>query len=215
MIAVLDYGTGNLHSVERALAETGSQVEVTSDFQTAFDAEGLVIPGVGEFGRCMRGLRQRRGDELIKARLEKNRPTLGICVGLQILFAGSSENESESGVGIFPERIEKLDAPVIPHMGWNQVQPPSKSRLFQGLDLQRFYFVHSYARVLDSKNPNQSNNSNESGSIDYLAASSEYGQKFLAALEYGSLSATQFHPEKSGSAGLKLLANWVGSLSEF
>jgi glutamine amidotransferase len=100
-------------------------------------------------------------------------------------------------------------------MGWNQVQAPIKSMLFQGLDGQRFYFVHSYARVFDRNNSNQSNNSNDSGSIDYLAASSEHGQKFLAALEYGSLSATQFHPEKSGSAGLRLLVNWVGSLSEF
>ena len=198
MIAILDYGSGNLRSAEQALTRIGGEVEVTSDFRKCLEASGLVVPGVGAFGHCMNGLRRVQGDELIRKRFELQRPTLGICVGLQVLFSGSSESPESSGVGVFQGLVERLPAKVVPHMGWNIVESNPKSELFGGVEGERFYFVHSYAALA----PNEE-------SVKLIPSWSEYGARFISALEYETLSATQFHPEKSGPAGLKFLTNWT------
>ena len=203
MLALLDYGSGNLRSAERALATTGKEVLITSDFETCLEAEGLVVPCVGAFGRCMAGLERVRGGELIRRRFELERPTLGICIGMQILFASSSESPDVDGVAFFPDRIERLDAPIVPHMGWNRVKCADSSSLFHGLEDEQFYFVHSYAvKAISTDAIHQPR-----------ASMSSYGEDFVAAIEHGSLSATQFHPEKSGSAGLQLLDNWVSTFN--
>ena len=199
MIAILDYGSGNLRSAERALLTTGVEVIVTSDFDIALEAEGLVVPGVGAFGSCMAGLERLRGPELIRSRLQSDRPVLGICIGLQILFQGSDEDPGVEGVGIFPDLIKRLNAPIVPHMGWNQVIADPKSKLFEGIEAALFYFVHSFAAATISEQ-------------EAIVTTSEYGDRFIAAIEYGALTATQFHPEKSGEAGLRLLRNWVSSI---
>lgn len=207
-VVVLDYGSGNLHSAQRALERTGADVTVTSDFTTALEAEGLVVPGVGAFAACMEGLRAVKGDRIIGRRLAGGRPVLGICVGLQILFERGVEFGVEAdGCGEWPGTVSRLDAPVLPHMGWNTVDAPADSTLFTGIDADtRFYFVHSYAA--------QSWEMDNVGSP--LAAPTltwaQHGSRFLAAVENGALSATQFHPEKSGDAGAELLRNWVGSI---
>jgi glutamine amidotransferase len=201
--SVLDYGSGNIRSVERALATTGSSVVITSDFEVAVNADGLVVPGVGAFGQCMTGLRAIRGDEIVAERLRRGRPTLGLCVGLQILFQSSTESAGVQGLAIFEEGVERIPAAILPHMGWNLVDAAPGSRLFDGVEDERFYFVHSYGRLQQQSN---------AVLPDYLPSWSEHGTRFLAALEFGSLSATQFHPEKSGDAGLHLLENWVRSL---
>ncbi len=206
-IALLDYGSGNLHSASRALARVGANVTITSDHEVALAADGLVVPGVGAFAACMAGLRAVRGDRIIGIRLAGSRPVLGICVGMQILFERGVEFGVETeGCGEWPGTVDRLDAPVLPHMGWNTVEAPPDSVLFAGLDGEtRFYFVHSYAAQ----------------SWDMPASErfappkltwAEHGNKFLAAVENGPLSATQFHPEKSGEAGAELLRNWVRSL---
>ncbi|MFH5210767.1 imidazole glycerol phosphate synthase subunit HisH [Antrihabitans sp. NCIMB 15449] len=206
-VALLDYGSGNLHSAQRALARVGAQVEVTSDFDTALAADGLVVPGVGAYAACMAGLLEVRGERIIGRRLAGGRPVLGICVGMQILFARGVEFGVETeGCGEWPGTVGRLPAPVLPHMGWNTVAAPPQSVLFAGLDdATRFYFVHSYAA--------QTWDLPES---DLLAPPkltwAEHGGPFLAAVENGPLSATQFHPEKSGDAGAVLLQNWVNSL---
>ena len=199
MIAVLDYGSGNLRSAERALLTTGAEVIVTSDFQTALEADGLVVPGVGAFGSCMAGLQRVRGPELIRSRFENERPTLGICIGLQILFDSSAEDPGVTGVGLFSDRVAKLSAPITPHMGWNRVVSPDDSTLFKGIEDQLFYFVHSYAAT-------------SFGVPTARIARSHYGESFISAFEFRSIAATQFHPEKSGAAGLRLLRNWVSSI---
>ncbi|MEU2041747.1 imidazole glycerol phosphate synthase subunit HisH [Nocardia niwae] len=206
-VALLDYGSGNLHSAERALARAGAQVEVTADPQAVLAADGLVVPGVGAFAACMAGLRGVRGERLIGQRLAGGRPVLGICVGMQILFERGVEfGEEADGCAEWPGTVERLSAPVLPHMGWNTVAAPSDSVLFAGLDAQtRFYFVHSYAAQTWDLPPSE-----------HFASPkltwSEHGVPFLAAVENGALSATQFHPEKSGDAGAHLLRNWVNSL---
>jgi glutamine amidotransferase len=201
LIALLDYGSGNLRSAERALARMGSEVVVSSELDICLNADGLVVPGVGAFGSCMVGLERVRGPELIRQRFEANRPTLGICIGMQVLFRASSESEGVEGVSIFDEKIERIAAPVTPHMGWNRVLAGQDSSLFDGVENELFYFVHSYAL-------------REAPDVEGLkVAMSTYGETFVAAIEYGSLSATQFHPEKSGDAGLQLLDNWVRSLN--
>lgn len=204
MIALLDYGSGNLRSAERALSSTGHEVVITSDFDLSLNANGLVVPGVGAFGTCMLGLRRVQGEELIRKRFELDRPTLGICVGMQVLFDQSSESPEVDGVGIFTSRIERLSAPITPHMGWNRVSAPPDSQLFHGLNDEQFYFVHSYAL---KESPRITG-----GNEDVKVSTATYGEKFIAGIEYRSLSATQFHPEKSGDAGLQLLDNWVRSL---
>lgn len=206
-VALLDYGSGNLHSAQRALARSGADVEVTSDMGAALAADGLVVPGVGAFAACMAGLRAVQGERIIGRRLAGGRPVLGICVGMQILFDRGVEFGVEAdGCGEWPGTVARLPAPVLPHMGWNTVEAPSDSVLFAGLDADtRFYFVHSYAA--------QTWDLPES---DRLAPAkltwAQHGGPFLAAVENGALSATQFHPEKSGDAGAVLLRNWVSNL---
>ncbi|ANY23950.1 MULTISPECIES: imidazole glycerol phosphate synthase subunit HisH [Gordonia] len=208
-VTILDYGSGNLRSAQRALERTGAQVTVTSDFDTALNATGLVVPGVGAFAACMEGLRAVKGDRIVGRRLAGGRPVLGICVGMQILFERGVEFGVEAdGCGEWPGSVTQLPAPVLPHMGWNTVDAPEGSVLFDGLDADtRFYFVHSYAA--------QAWEMDSDGSR--LRAPrltwAEHGGRFLAAVENGPLSATQFHPEKSGDAGAHLLENWVRGLS--
>ena len=197
MIAILDYGSGNLRSAQRAFETSGKEVLITSDYETALNADGLVVPGVGAFAACMQGLTSIRGDQLVRERLALKRPTLGICVGMQILFARGVEYGNHDGVGIWDATVEKLDAPILPHMGWNSVNAGTDSSLFQGIQNESFYFVHSYAVK------------KKVGSVPTTA---HYGEEFLAAVEDGPIAATQFHPEKSGDAGLHLIKNWSNSL---
>ena len=201
-VVVLDYGSGNLRSAQRALQRVGADVEVTSDVRAADVADGLVVPGVGAFEACMTGLRKINGDKIIADRVASGRPVLGVCVGMQILFARGVEFGLETtGCGQWPGAVVRLDAPVIPHMGWNVVDAPAGSRLFDGIDAAtRFYFVHSYAAQQWEGNP------------DALQTWATHNVPFLAAVEDGPLSATQFHPEKSGDAGAALLSNWVRAL---
>ena len=200
MIAILDYGSGNLRSAERAFATSGQEIVVTSDKAVALEAEGLVVPGVGAFAACMNGLNGVDGGAIVRERLAKERPTLGICIGMQILFSQGtehSETTAHAGVGIWDGVVSKLDAPILPHMGWNTVETNPDSILFKGIESESFYFVHSYAAKT---------------AVGKIQAWSTHGEKFLAAVEDGYISATQFHPEKSGSAGLALIKNWVRSL---
>jgi glutamine amidotransferase len=197
-VVVLDYGSGNLRSAERALAHAGAEVVVTADVEAARDCDGLVVPGVGAFAACMTGIRSVGGDDVVRARVDDGRAVLGICVGMQVLYEKGDEHGVETaGIGVLPGVVTQLHAPVLPHMGWNNVEPPVDSPLFDGVADQRFYFVHSYAVAAN-------------GSEDTVAV---HGDRFVAAVERGNLAATQFHPEKSGDAGLRLLRNWVSSLS--
>ncbi|MBX7451193.1 imidazole glycerol phosphate synthase subunit HisH [Mycolicibacterium sp. 3033] len=202
-LVVLDYGSGNLRSAQRALERVGAHVDVTADPHAAMEADGLVVPGVGAFESCMTGLRKIGGEKIIADRLAADRPVLGVCVGMQILFSRGVEFGVETtGCGQWPGAVIRLDAPVIPHMGWNVVDAPADSVLFRGLDADtRFYFVHSYAAQQWEGDPSA------------LLTWATHHVPFLAAVETGALSATQFHPEKSGDAGAELLSNWIGALS--
>lgn len=209
-VVVLDYGSGNLRSAVRAVERAGAEVTLTSDLDTAMAADGLVVPGVGAYEACMKGLRAIRGERIIARRLSGGRPVLGICVGMQILFDKGIEHGVETeGCGEWPGVVERLQAPIVPHMGWNTVEVPAGSRLFAGLGSERFYFVHSYG-VRD-----WTLETNDRTPEDYqpLVTWAEHGgDRFVAAVENGPLCATQFHPEKSGDAGAVLLRNWVNSL---
>ena len=206
-VVVLDYGSGNLRSAQRALERVGADVEVTSDRAAALAADGLMVPGVGAFEACMNGLRAIDGDSIIAERVVAGRPVLGVCVGMQILFARGVEFGVQStGCGQWPGAVTRLDAPVVPHMGWNVVDAAPGSRLFKGIDADtRFYFVHSYAALC-------SKDQTWEGDRGALLTWATHNVRFLAAVEDGPLSATQFHPEKSGDAGAALLANWVEGL---
>ncbi|TDD83036.1 imidazole glycerol phosphate synthase subunit HisH [Actinomadura rubrisoli] len=209
-VVVLDYGSGNLRSAERAVARAGAEVTVTADWDAALAADGLVVPGVGAFAACMAGLRSVRGDQIIGRRLAGGRPVLGICVGMQILFGkGIEHGVTTEGCDEWPGTVERLDAPVVPHMGWSTVDAPGGSVLFQGMDAgTRFYFVHSYAVRRWDLEPDPT------GRIEPpLVTWAEHGDRFVAAVENGPLCATQFHPEKSGDAGAALLRNWLSTLS--
>ena len=205
-VVVLDSGSGNLRSAERALTAAGADVTVTAELSAALDADGLVVPGVGAFAACMAGLKGVRGDEAIDRRLAGGRPVLGICVGMQVLFERGLEHGVETqGCGEWPGTVERLDAAVLPHMGWNTVSAAEGSRLLAGVEDERFYFVHSYG-VLDWQlTPTHPMPSP-------MVSWAEHGKPFVAVVENGPLSATQFHPEKSGAAGARLLRNWVGTL---
>ena len=199
-VALLDYGSGNLRSAERALARAGADVELTADPDDVLEADGLVVPGVGAFAACMRGINAVRGGTLVWDRLRRGRPVLGICVGMQVLFeTGVEHGEESTGLGVLPGSVTRLQADVVPHMGWNTVDVPVGSQLLDGLSGERFYFVHSYAAH---------------GVVpDTLTTTAEHGEVFAAAVERGPLSATQFHPEKSGDAGAALLRNWVRGIA--
>ncbi|MGW5732002.1 MULTISPECIES: imidazole glycerol phosphate synthase subunit HisH [Streptomyces] len=207
-VVVFDYGFGNVRSAERALARAGADVEITRDYDTAMAADGLLVPGVGAFAACMQGLKEARGDWIVGRRLAGGRPVLGICVGMQILFARGIEHDVEAeGLDEWPGTVEPLKAEIVPHMGWNTVEAPEGSQLFAGLDADaRYYFVHSYAvHHWDF----------EAGNPAFRApkvAWTTHGEPFVAAVENGALWATQFHPEKSGDAGAQLLTNWIGTL---
>jgi imidazole glycerol-phosphate synthase subunit HisH len=207
-VVVLDYGSGNLRSAERALARVGADVTVTADQQAALDADGLMVPGVGAFAACMDGLRAVDGPKVIGRRLAGGRPVLGVCVGMQILFErGVEHGHDAEGCGEWPGVVEPLKAPVLPHMGWNTVEAPADSVLFDGLADQRFYFVHSYGvrNFTLGQDP-------RSPLAPPKVTWAEHGDRFVAGVENAALSATQFHPEKSGDAGAQLLTNWLNTL---
>jgi glutamine amidotransferase len=207
-VVILDYGSGNLRSAERALARVGADVTVTADRAAALDADGLVVPGVGAFAACMDGLRAVDGPRIIGRRLAGGRPVLGICVGMQILFErGLEHGRDAEGCGEWPGVVESLKAPVLPHMGWNTVEAPEDSVLFDGLGDARFYFVHSYGVrtfPLGADGP-------AGRLLPPRVTWAEHGDRFVAGVENAALSATQFHPEKSGDAGAQLLTNWLES----
>ncbi|TWP32932.1 imidazole glycerol phosphate synthase subunit HisH [Leekyejoonella antrihumi] len=207
-VVVLDYGSGNVHSVVRMLERIGAEVELTADRDAVLAADGLYVPGVGNFHACMTGLRAVGGDELVRTRLAGGRPVLGVCVGHQVLFEGSAEPSvggAVPGIGCWTGSVVRLEASVVPHVGWTTVRVPIGSVLFAGVERERFYFVHSYAardlpaaRWRDGAAP--------------LVSTAEHGREFVAAVEDGALRGTQFHPEKSGDAGATLLENWRKSL---
>ena len=209
-VVVLDYGSGNLRSAVRAVERAGGEVELTGDLDAAMAADGLLVPGVGAFEACMRGLRAIRGERIIARRLSGGRPVLGICVGMQILFERGIEHGVETaGCGEWPGVVERIEAPIVPHMGWNTLDVPAGSTLFAGVEKERFYFVHSYGvrdwtLVTNDRTPQ---------SHRPLVTWTEHGgDRFVSAVENGPLAATQFHPEKSGDAGAHVLRNWVRSL---
>ena len=205
MIAILDYGFGNVKSAQRAFARHGLSAEITSDKRSCIEADGLVIPGVGAFAACMDGLDSVSAATIIDARLLANRPTLGICVGMQVLFTtGVEHGLTRTGLAQWPGTVERLTAEVLPHMGWSEVTAAPNSLLFRGVERERFYFVHSFAA--------QRWELPESHAVNPAKVSwSEYGTAFIAAVENGPLSATQFHPEKSGDAGATLIENWIST----
>jgi glutamine amidotransferase len=207
-VVVLDYGTGNVHSAVKALELAGADVTLTGDRKLALEADGLLVPGVGAFSAVMAALNDASGGDIIDKRLSGGRPVLGICVGMQVMFERGVERGADTaGLGEWPGTVEALPAPVLPHMGWNTVTSDPDSVLFRGLEGERFYFVHSYAAqnwTLDVMPPFP---------VPRLTWA-EHGAPFLAAVENGPLSATQFHPEKSGDAGIRLLSNWLGTLRD-
>ena len=234
-IQVLDYGFGNVRSMVHALSQLGVDAQISADPDLAMKADGLVIPGVGAYGACMAGLRSVGGDQIILDRLAQGLPVLGVCIGFQIMFQfGDEDGRSEPGLGLIPGRVTRLDADVVPHMGWDHVQAPQGTRLLAGVQDQRFYFVHSYAAMavqgddragvaqpdlslrasaLNEHSDRQPGSTEGALFGEPLVTWATYGRsRFVAAYECGPLSATQFHPEKSGQAGARLLTNWVRTL---
>lgn len=205
-VVVLDYGSGNVHSAVKALERAGADVELTADRAKVTAADGLFVPGVGAFDAVMTALRSANGAELIDRRLAGGRAVLGVCVGMQILFeTGVERGVTTDGLGEWPGTVAELDAPRLPHMGWNTVEAPADSVLFAGIGDERFYFVHSNAATewtLETSRP----------FVPPGVTWAEHGTRFVAAVENGPLTATQFHPEKSGEPGIRLLHNWIESL---
>lgn len=198
-VVVLDYGSGNLRSACRALERAGARVDLTADVSAAERADGLVVPGVGAYAACMAGLQRIDGVEAIRARVAADRPLLGICVGFQVLFEDGIEHGDQTpGCAVLPGRVERLAARRLPHMGWNTVAAAPGSVLLDGIEDQRFYFVHSYGV--------------HATGADRASWCDHEDDRFLAAVEHGCVSGTQFHPEKSGGAGGRLLRNWVDAL---
>ncbi|WP_150951697.1 imidazole glycerol phosphate synthase subunit HisH [Microbacterium testaceum] len=206
VVAVFDYGSGNVHSAVKALIEAGADARLTADRSLLLEADGLLVPGVGAFGAVMGSLNDSRGGEIIDRRLAGGRPVLGICVGMQVMFERGIERGADTpGLGEWPGTVAELQAPVLPHMGWNTVTVGENSRLFDGIENERFYFVHSYGAQdwsLEVTPPFPQ------PSVTWCT----YGAPFIAAVENGPLAATQFHPEKSGEAGIRLLSNWIDGL---
>lgn len=207
-VTVLDYGSGNIRSAVRALEHVGAKVTLSKDAKDIREADGLVVPGVGAFASVMQALKDVGAGPLIGRRIAGGRPVLGICVGHQVFFEeGVEHGIRTAGFGEWPGTVERLDAPVVPHMGWNTVDAAPGSRLFAGIEGERFYFVHSYAVQkwdFPVAQPRMT-----PPSVTWA----EHGSRFIAAVENGPLSAVQFHPEKSGEAGAQLLANWLGTLA--
>jgi glutamine amidotransferase len=200
-VVVLDYGSGNVRSAVRALERAGATVELTADRARAIEADGLVVPGVGAFASVMAGLEAVDAAGILEQRRAAGRPVLGICVGMQVLFSeGVEHGVQTAGLAVLQAKVERLQAPVVPHMGWNTVAAPTDSRLFAGIEDQRFYFVHSYGVATPVELPG------------VAVTEAQHGSSFVAAVESQLLSATQFHPEKSGNAGARLLRNWLDTL---
>ena len=208
-IVVLDYGSGNVRSAVRMLERVGARVELTADPARVLAADGLYVPGVGNFHACLEGLAAVDGPRLIDRRLAGGRAVLGVCVGMQAMFESSAERAARTrpGLGEWPGRVERLRAAVVPHMGWSTVSVPEGSRLFAGVADQRFYFVHSFAALDWTLRPH-----GPFEAVAPLVTWADHGGPFVAAVENGPLSATQFHPEKSGDAGARLLANWLATV---
>ena len=205
-LVVFDYGSGNVHSAVKALEHAGAEVTLTSDRAACLAADGLVVPGVGAFAAVMDALEKKGGPDIIDQRLAGGRAVFGICVGLQVMFdRGVEHGVDRAGLGQWPGVVRKLDAPRLPHMGWNTVEVPDGSALFAGVERERFYFVHSYAVTDWELDPERSFHPPR-------VTWATHGEPFVAAVENGALTATQFHPEKSGEAGLRVLANWVAGL---
>lgn len=205
-VVVLDYGSGNVRSAVRALERAGADVTLSAQRSAATTADGLVVPGVGAFSSCMQALNALRAGEIVGRRLAGGRPVLGICVGMQVMFERGVEHGVETdGFGEWPGQVVELQAPVLPHMGWNTVDVPDGSSLFHGIGDQRFYFVHSYGVRFWELSP-------DPRMAAPLVTWTTHGAPFVAAVENGPLTATQFHPEKSGDAGHLLLQNWLGTL---
>ncbi len=204
-IGVLDYGSGNLHSVCRALESAGAEVRLVRQADEVRDASGLVVPGVGAFAACMAQIESIGADDLIRDWVAAERRLLGICVGHQVLFAHGVEHGVHShGIGIFPGTIEQVVADRLPHMGWNTVELAGEPGVFAGVEDRRFYFVHSYAAH------DVSPDGQPSLPADAAAVYTRHEQdRFLAAVQWRSVASTQFHPEKSGAAGAGLLRNWL------
>lgn len=204
-VALLDYGSGNLRSAQRALERVGADVTVTSDPKIAVDADGLLVPGVGAFAACMAGLNAVHGPRIIGQRLAGGRPVLGICVGMQILFEEGIEHGMKTqGCAEWTGKVERLQAEILPHMGWNTVDTQPGSEMFAGLgEDERFYFVHSYG-VRDWTLV-----TDDLTTPPLVTWARHEDDRFVAAVENGALWATQFHPEKSGDAGAQLLSNWI------
>lgn len=204
-VALLDYGSGNVHSAAKALEAAGANVSLTNDRSELLAADGLVIPGVGAFAAVMEKLDAIEARKVIDARLSAGKAVFGICVGMQVLFERGEENQGAVGFGQWPGVVAKLEADVLPHIGWTQVESDPKSKIFAGIENERFYFVHSYAvKSWEMKV--------EPPFISPMVSYATHGERFLAAVENGPLSATQFHPEKSGKAGLRLISNWIATL---
>ena len=196
MISILDYGSGNLRSAQRAFELTGHSVTISSSSESFLNADAYVIPGVGAFGACMQQLISIGGDQLVREAIATGKPVFGICVGMQIFFSEGLEKGVHQGLGIFDGQVSEISAPVLPHIGWNSVE--DSSPLFAGVEDQSFYFVHSYAAKISPSNSN--------------STWTTYGERFVSAVEKDNVFITQFHPEKSGDAGLQLIKNWAASI---